>query len=137
MWQFGESRLSPLPTDTTDLADSVLRALPDTERRSAASLIFGIAHPIADAGNEIAAGPVMELVVQHTPENYMATYHAGMSAYQTGDTDRARTRLTAFLRMYPNPDGWRRNAEMVMSAIRTGRRIDVSPEPYANGAPWP
>jgi hypothetical protein len=91
-------------------------------RRSAAlSILFEIAHPIADRGDDRAAGPIMGLVVEMWPQNYMAWYHAGMSDYAGGDAARAKQRLETFLSLYAPRDGWRSNAENALSGIATGR----------------
>ena len=55
---------------------------------------------MADAGDDESAGPIMRLVVEYQPENYMALYHAGMSEYILGHTDLARTHLQRFLAIY-------------------------------------
>jgi len=120
----------------TDAAREVIDGLQPEQRRATAALLFGIAHPIADSGDDLAAGPAMEIVLEHSPDNFMAAYHAGMSAYAAGDAERARARLTRFLALYPNPDGWRRNAQRVIEGIDTGEHVELEPDPYADEAPW-
>ena len=92
--------------------------LPEDERYSAAGIIFNIGHPIADAGDDRSAGPIMQLVVEFQPNNYMALYHAGMSWYATGSPDIARRHLEEFLRQYDVQDGWRSNALEVLDRLR-------------------
>ena len=91
-------------------ADSVITSVQGQERLQVVAIVFDVAHPVADAGDDRAAGPIMELVVQHWPNHYMALYHAGMSAYTLEQHDRARIHLRAFLKFYSADDGWRRNA---------------------------
>lgn len=95
-----------------------IMALPEGKREAAAGIVFDVGHPIADMGDDRSAGPIMELVVEFQPWNYMALYHAGMSRYATGRSADARKHLTAFLDRYSLDDGWRRNAIDVL------RRID-------------
>jgi TolA-binding protein len=83
-----------------DDARSTLDSLPRSQRADAAGVVFNVVHPVADAGDDVAAGPAMEFVLEYTPNNYMALYHAGMSAYGTNDMPRAKQRLSEFLRLY-------------------------------------
>jgi hypothetical protein len=83
----------------------------------AANIVFNVGHPVADAGDDQSAGPIMRLVIQYTPENYMALYHAGMSEYILGELDFARTHLKAFLEIYRSEDGWRSNAIEVLGRM--------------------
>jgi hypothetical protein len=92
------------------------------ERESAAGILFGVGHPIADAGDDRSAGPIMQLVAEFQPWNYMATYHAGMSYYAIGQPALARTHLERFLDQYDINDGWRSNAREVLDRLRSGGR---------------
>lgn len=83
-----------------DQARAAIDSLPLPQQGEAANLVFGVVHPIADAGDDMAAGPVMEFVLEYTPSNFMALYHAGMSAYGKGDKARAKRRLREFLLFY-------------------------------------
>jgi hypothetical protein len=100
-----------------DLARQAIEALPSGERGTAAGIVFAIGHPVADAGDDASAGPIMRLVVEYQPENYMALYHAGISEYMLGQMDFARTHLTRFLELYHSEDGWRANAREVLGRI--------------------
>jgi cytochrome c-type biogenesis protein CcmH/NrfG len=93
-------------------------SLPTRLRPLAAGIVFNVGHPVADAGDDASAGPIMRLVVEYTPENYMALYHAGISEYQLGQYDYARTHLERFLELYQPEDGWRANAQEVLGRIR-------------------
>jgi hypothetical protein len=62
----------------------------------------------------------MELVLKYWPQNYMAMYHAGMSAYALGDTRLSQQRLTDFLSAYQAQDGWTSNARIVLDKIDRG-----------------
>jgi tetratricopeptide (TPR) repeat protein len=98
-------------------ARTVIDALSAGERAQAASIVFNIGHPVADAGDDQSAGPIMRLVVSYQPDNYMALYHAGMSEYILGQMDFARTHLGKFLELYHDPDGYRNNAVEVLQRL--------------------
>ena len=100
-----------------DRARQAIERLPADDRGRAAGIVFQIGHPVADAGDDASAGPIMRLVVEYQPENYMALYHAGISEYMLGQMDFARTHLTRFLELYRSEDGWRSNAREVLGRI--------------------
>lgn len=100
-----------------DQARKVIDALAPGQRSAAAGIVFEIGHPVADAGDDQSAGPIMRLVVGYQPDNYMALYHAGMSEYILGQKDFARTHLTRFLELYRSEDGWRSNARDVLGRL--------------------
>ena len=79
--------------------------------------MFDLAHPVADAGDDVAAAPIMNLVLESWPNHYQALYHAGMSDFALGNRDRARTHLTEFLRLYTQDDGFRRNAKQALAKL--------------------
>jgi hypothetical protein len=87
------------------------------ERPQAAGIVFEVGHPVADAGDDESAGPIMRLVVEYQPDNYMALYHAGMSEYILGHADLARASLERFLAIYRAEDGWRANARTVLDRL--------------------
>ena len=99
-------------------ARAVIDRLRAEDRYRAAGIVFDIAHPVADAGDDRSAGPIMELVVDYWPDNYMALYHAGMSEYALGQTALARSHLESFLSSYHQDDGWTRNARDVLARLR-------------------
>jgi hypothetical protein len=101
-----------------DRARQVIDALDGSDRSRAAGIVFEVGHPVADAGDDQSAGPIMRLVVSYQPDNYMALYHAGISEYGLGQLDYARTHLKQFLELYRQEDGWRSNALTVL------RRLD-------------
>jgi hypothetical protein len=101
-----------------DLARAAIDALPEGDRNHAVGIVFDVAHPVADAGDDRSAGPIMELVVDYWPNHYMALYHAGMSEYALGQPALARTHLTSFLSYYHENDGWTRNARDVLARLR-------------------
>ena len=101
----------------TDAARVVILALSPTDRTTAVNYVFLTAHPVADAGDDASAGPIMELVVEFQPDQYMALYHAGMAAAIAGDDDRARRHLVRFLEIYRAPDGWNQNATRALAAL--------------------
>jgi hypothetical protein len=98
-------------------AREVIERLPGDDRATAAGVVFAVGHPVADAGDDQSAGPIMRLVVEYQPDNYMALYHAGMSEYILGHTDLARAQLERFLEIYHAEDGWRSNAKTVLDRI--------------------
>jgi hypothetical protein len=93
-----------------DRARERIVALPEQERLNAVGIVFAIGHPVADAGDDKSAGPIMELVVEFWPNHYMALYHAGASEFILGQRDLARQHLQDFLKYYHENDGWRTNA---------------------------
>ena len=99
-------------------ARSALEQVPAAERWRAAGIVFDLAHPVADAGDDIAAAPIMNLVLESWPNHFQALYHAGMSDYALGHVDRARTHLTEFLRLYKEEDGFTRNAREALQKLR-------------------
>jgi tetratricopeptide (TPR) repeat protein len=104
-----------------DRAREVIERLDRNDRSAAAGIVFTIGHPVADAGDDQSAGPIMRLVVTYQPQNYMALYHAGMSEYILGQKDLAKTHLTQFLDLYHDADGWRSNALSVLDRIDHGQ----------------
>jgi tetratricopeptide (TPR) repeat protein len=100
-----------------DRAREVIDHLASGDRSQAAGIVFQIGHPVADAGDDQSAGPIMRLVVSYQPGNYMALYHAGMSEYILGQHDFARTHLKRFLELYSSEDGWRNNAREVLGRM--------------------
>jgi hypothetical protein len=104
-----------------DRAREVIDRLETGDRSTAAGIVFEIGHPVADAGDDQSAGPIMRLVITYQPGNYMALYHAGMSEYILGQMDLARTHLRRFLELYRSEDGWRSNALDVL------HRLDATP----------
>jgi hypothetical protein len=100
-----------------DRARQAIDALPPVDRPQAAGIVFAVGHPVADAGDDASAGPIMRLVVEYQPTNYMALYHAGISEYMLGHQDLARTHLERFLELYRSEDGWRANAREVLGRM--------------------
>src|SRR6266852_9310535 len=100
-----------------DSAGAVIDRLPADQRYQAAGIVFDVAHPVADAGDNRSAGPIMELVLEFWPNHYMALYHAGMSEYSLGQMEKSRANLSEFLRLYKVEDGWRSNARVVLDRL--------------------
>jgi tetratricopeptide (TPR) repeat protein len=94
-----------------------INALNEAERQQAASIVFEVGHPVADAGDDEAAGPIMQLVIEYLPTHYMALYHAGIAQYRTGKNEAARHNLTEFLKYYQQDDGWTNSAKETLRAI--------------------
>jgi tetratricopeptide (TPR) repeat protein len=98
-------------------AGEVIDALPEESRYVAAGVVFEAGHPAADAGDDIAAGPLMELVVEYWPNHYMALYHAGAARFDVGDYAIARGYLERFLVEYHEDDGWTGSARAMLTQI--------------------
>ena len=109
-----------------DLADRVIRELPRNARGRAIEVVFNIGHPVADAGDDKSAGAIMDLVIKYWPENYMALYHAGMSAYVLSDYSKAQAYLQEFLRIYQAQDGWTNQAKNALSRMERDIPADES-----------
>lgn len=107
-----------------DGARRAIDEISDNDRQRAAEIVFEIGHPVADAGDDRSAGPIMELVVDYIPSHFMALYHAGMAEYMLGQRDLSRRNLTEFLKYYPPADGWRRNAEDVLKRLNDPSAAD-------------
>ena len=104
-----------------DAARRVIDGLPPGERYQAVGIVFNVAHPVADAGDDRSAGPIMELVIEFWPNHYMALYHAGMSEFALDQPDLARKNLTAFLSYYHENDGWTRSARETLERLGGAR----------------
>lgn len=104
-------------------ARTTLAGVSQNDRWRAAGIVFDLAHPVADAGDDVAAAAIMNLVLESWPNNYMALYHAGISDFALGNRDRARTHLKEFLRLYATEDGFRRNAKDALAKL--GEKSDV------------
>ena len=102
-----------------DAARNTIQELSRRDRAYAAWVVFNVGHPVADGGDDLSAGPIMRLVVEFWPENYMAMYHAGVAEYGIGEHGLARKHLQQFLEMYEVDDGFRRNALSVLQRLQT------------------
>ena len=100
-----------------DRARQIIEGITPAERGGAANVLFSVAHPVADAGDDRASGPMMELVLEYWPNNYMALYHAGMSEYSLGQRMLAEKHLQAFLTMYTVADYFHENAEKALKTL--------------------
>lgn len=87
------------------------------QRSTAVGIVFNIGHPIADMGDDLSAGPIMELVVEFWPTHYMALYHAGAARFTLGEYDAAGKHLEAFLRNYQMNDGWASAARTMLAEL--------------------
>jgi hypothetical protein len=101
-----------------DLARETIEGLPEGMRYQGAGVVFEAGHPAADAGDDIAAGPLMELVVEYWPNHYMALYHAGAARFERGDYQVAQGYLDRFLVEYKADDGWTGSARSMLENIR-------------------
>lgn len=107
-----------------DRARTILRSMPEADRGRAISAVFQVAHPIADSGDDQSAGPIMALVAEFWPDNYMAVFHAGMAEFALGRDDAARIQLQRFLTMYRADDVWRNRAIRALAAIDAHEPLD-------------
>ncbi len=103
-----------------DQARTTIERLSSGDRSRAAGIVFDTGHPVADAGDDKSAGPIMELVLEYQPGNYMALYHAGMSEYALGQPGPATEHLQRFLQLYTTQDGWHSNAVEVLGRLTSG-----------------
>ena len=101
----------------TNKARTLLRNLPTDDQWRGAGVVFNVGHPVADAGNDRAASPIMELVVEFWPNHYMALYHAGSARFALGEHGPATDYLERFLKEYPEEDGWVAAAESMLQAM--------------------
>ena len=106
-----------------DRARTIIEEIAPAKRAAAASVLFEVAHPVADAGDDRASGPMMELVLEYWPNNYMALYHAGMSEYSLGATGLAEKHLRAFLELYTPRDAFTSNARQALESIAKANAI--------------
>ncbi len=100
-----------------DRARARIDELPAGQRAYAAGIVFGVGHPVADAGDDESAGPIMRLVLEFQPDNYMALYHAGTSEKILGQDALARLHLTRFLELYSREDGWTSSARRQLQEL--------------------
>jgi hypothetical protein len=100
-----------------DRARSLIEGLPEEMQYRAAGVVFNHGHPAADAGDELAAGPLMELVVEFWPNHYMALYHAGAASFERGEHQKAKGYLERFLQEYAIEDGWNGSAHRMLEEI--------------------
>lgn len=96
--------------------DSVL-ALPVSDRAHAGDIVFEVAHPIA-ARDDYAAGEMMALVSEFSPQRHIAFYYAGIAADMHGLDNVSRPYLERFLQVYHQHDCFHSNAVAVL------RRMD-------------
>lgn len=109
-----------------DLADRAIQKLSKNQQVYAAEVVFNIGHPVADAGDDRSAGPIMDLVLRYWPQNYMALYHAGMSAYVLDDYSKAQTHLERFLEVYQRQDYWTQKAQSALDRMEQNIPADES-----------
>jgi serine/threonine protein kinase len=108
-----------------DRADSLIQQLPPHAREAAATIVFNIGHPVADANDDESASPIMKLVVKYSSTNYMAMYHAGMSEYILNDIPSSKQHLEKFLEIYRVEDSWRQKAKEVLGYIKKGVKVKL------------
>lgn len=108
-----------------DEARRIIDSLAPNERYRAAGIVFDVGHPVADAGDDRSAAPIMELVIDYWPNHYMALYHAGMAEYMLGQRELARKNLTEFLQLYHENDGWRANGLTVLARLDSATPTDL------------
>jgi hypothetical protein len=100
-----------------DQAGAMIDALPTADQITAAGIVFDVGHPVADAGDNVASEPMMDLVLRYQPQNFQALYHAGMSAHDLGKVDKARDQLSRFLELYQADDFFTQNARRALEEI--------------------
>lgn len=100
-----------------DDARRIIDGVASSRRLQAVAIVFDVGHPVADAGDDRSAGPIMEMVIDYWPSHYMALYHAGMAEYMLGQRELARHNLREFLKYYHEADGWTSNARTVLERL--------------------
>ena len=100
-----------------DDARRIIDSVSPADRYKAVGIVFDVGHPVADAGDDRSAGPIMEMVIDYWPNHYMALYHAGMAEYMLGQRDLARHNLEQFRKYYHERDGWTANAVEVLARL--------------------
>jgi len=108
-----------------DEARKIIDQLSPNERYRAVGIVFDVGHPVADAGDDRSAAPIMELVIDYWPNHYMALYHAGMAEYMLGQRALARKNLREFLKLYHENDGWRSNGLTVLARLDSDTATDL------------
>jgi tetratricopeptide (TPR) repeat protein len=108
-----------------DDARRIIDSLAPADRYRAAGIVFDVGHPVADAGDDKSAAPIMELVIDYWPNHYMALYHAGMAEYMLGQRALAERNLEKFLELYKENDGWRSNGMTVLARLRAAPSGDT------------
>ena len=98
-------------------ARNAILAVDGEQRWTAAGIVFNIGHPIADMGDDLSAGPIMELVVEFWPNHYMALYHAGAARFALGEYGAAARHLEGFLQHYQMNDGWTSSAQTMLTEM--------------------
>jgi hypothetical protein len=88
----------------TPKARALILGLPEGDRLEAASVVFNVAQAMVEHGQEMAAGPLMELVLEFWPNHYVALFEAGVTRYSEGDYTHARIYLQRFLDVYVQDD---------------------------------
>jgi hypothetical protein len=101
-----------------DDARAIINSLPLAQQSNAAGIMFGVAHPVADAGDDHSAGPMMRLTIEYQPSNFMALYHAGISEHILGQNDLSRQHLAKFLELYKEDDYYSRKAKDVLASLQ-------------------
>jgi len=101
-----------------DEARALINGLPLGHRAYAAGIVFGVGHPVADAGDDRSAGPMMRLTIEYQPDNYMALYHAGISEHILGEKELSQQHLVRFLELYHEDDYYTRKAKEVLALLQ-------------------
>jgi len=110
-------------------ARKLILELPEGDRPTAAWMVFNAGHPVADMGDDVAAAPIMNLVLEFSPDNFQALYHAGMSEYALGRPSQAQPLLEKFLQLYHLDDGFTQAARRALQRIRYGLPAEGGPQP--------
>lgn len=110
-------------------ARQLIDQAPMNERYLAVGIVFDVAHPIADQGDDESTAPIMKLVVDYWPNHFMALYHLGVAEYGAGDMAAAKGHLERFLALYAQPNGFTHTARRALQAIASG-----APYPPLNAA---
>lgn len=98
-------------------ARALILGLPEQDRLQAVSVLFNVAQDMVDRGQEMPAGPLMELVLEFWPNHYVALFEAGATRFAIGDYPHARTYLQRFLEVYAPDDQRTQRAQRMMEEM--------------------
>ena len=97
----------------------VVSDLPHEQRAAAANVALDVIDPGVREDRDVAL--VAELLLEFTPDNKVAVFHAGMRAFESGRFEAADQLLRRFLVLHATDDGWAR---------RTRETIVRIPQPF-------
>lgn len=101
-----------------DQARTLIDGLPEQAHLHAAAVVYGAGQRSAQAGDPLAAGPLMELVVEFWPDHSRALYYAATARLAAGDRQAAERYLERFFEAHPTHDAWHARATELLEEAR-------------------